>query len=77
MKIVEDQEEYENVVDAEGFLDKKAGEEFQACLTVAFMEQNNPDVEEQGEARPGTEPCQRLFGADDMRAALEHAEVHS
>ena len=75
MEVIEDQDEDEDVVDGERFLDQEAGEKLQPCLAAACVQKDDANIEKQRQAGPNAEPSHRLLHPYDMRPALKETEV--
>src|SRR5581483_10468836 len=72
-EVPEDEQEYEDVVDAERVLDQIAGQEFEAPLAPEGA--HDPDVECSRERDPDDRPRQRLLSADGVRVAVEQPQI--
>ena len=75
MKVVKDQDEYEDVVDAKCLLHEQAAEKFQTRFAAARVKENDAKIEEHRETDPKAEPAQCFARGNGMRPALEDAEV--
>ena len=72
-EVGEEQGDDEDVIDAEGFLDDVAGEEFEGF--VIAHEVPNTEIEGEGEGDPDEGPRDGLFDGDDVAFAVKDAEV--
>jgi hypothetical protein len=75
VEVIEDQDEDEDVVDGERFLDQEAGEKLQPCLAAACVEKDDANIEKQRQTGPNAEPGHRLLYPYDMRLALKETKV--
>jgi hypothetical protein len=75
VEVIEDQDEDEDVVDGERFLDEEAGKKLQPCLAAACVEEDDANIEKQRQTGPNAEPGHRLLHPYDMGLALKETEV--
>lgn len=72
-EVGEEQGDDEDVIDAEGFLDDVAGEEFEGF--VIAHEVPDAEIEGEGEGDPDEGPGDGLFDGDDVAFAIKDAKV--